>query len=304
MPPVSLVLDHDQWASAFLHERSALHCTLGSTIQAVEHVGSTSIYGVPAKPVLDILIAVSTFESTLDVAMEQLGYEARGEYGIPRRRYFVKGDPRTHHVHIFEASNPEWRAMLHFRNALRGDSELATEYAAAKVRLAELHASNKSSYQAAKDRVVAAMLARIQVPFKVCPVVLRSAEILAFRHPQAGVQLVKGTVEPGEDFRAAALRELAEESGITAATIRVDLGWWPSDVGAPVWSMHLCHVDQPLSESWVHHALEDTGMDFAFFWQHLASEDFAGWHPVHANAVRFVRRNLVYAGLASRNATE
>jgi len=66
---------------------------------------------------------------------------------------------------------------------------------------------------------------------KVCPVVFRDAsmrQILAFEHPRRGVQLVKGGLEPGESVRAAALRELAEESGIADTGVVADLGTWES----------------------------------------------------------------------------
>ena len=133
-------------------------------------------------------------------------------------------------------------------------------------------------------------------PDKVCPVVMRyrdgRAEILAFRHPRAGYQLVKGTIEPGETPAAAALRELAEESGIRGAAIRRELGLWPSDHEGQLWWIALVEPAAPLPETWSHDALDDGGMELVFFWQPLHETPGPGWHPVFERAMAFVRRFL------------
>ncbi|WP_460106655.1 NUDIX domain-containing protein [Pseudomonas sp. S3_E04] len=80
-------------------------------------------------------------------------------------------------------------------------------------------------------------------PNKACPIILSHSHpprILLFRHPLAGVQIVKGTIEAGESARQAALRELNEEAGIDCATVSADLGCWDADHLAQVWSFHLC----------------------------------------------------------------
>jgi GrpB-like predicted nucleotidyltransferase (UPF0157 family) len=128
----------------------------------IEHVGSTSIPGVPAKPILDILIGVDDFEAAMAYVprMESLGYEFRGENGIPRRHYFVKGKPRTHHVHMVERNGELYTITLGFRDALRAAPHLAQEYAERKSVLATQHANDRSAYQAAKDLVVEKLLLR------------------------------------------------------------------------------------------------------------------------------------------------
>jgi 8-oxo-dGTP pyrophosphatase MutT (NUDIX family) len=99
-------------------------------------------------------------------------------------------------------------------------------------------------------------------PNKVCPVVLRKTdhvvEILAFAHPLAGNQLVKGTIEPGESIQDAALRELSEESGIEALINR-DLGVWSSDFDNQVWAFVECAPIRICPDSWTHHAPDDGG---------------------------------------------
>lgn len=133
------------------------------------------------------------------------------------------------------------------------------------------------------------------VPTKSCPVVLRSQgvlEILAFAHPLAGLQLVKGSIEPGESPEAAALRELAEESGIDRARTVRNLGTWHSGYQGQVWSFYLCEVHHRLPERWTHHAADDGGHDFRFFWHPLADPGGEGWHEVFRGALAFIRKAL------------
>lgn len=134
----------------------------------------------------------------------------------------------------------------------------------------------------------------MQRPDKVCPVVLRRAgervEILAFEHPLAGLQLVKGTIEPGEDIETAALRELEEESGIVNASVSRALGVWPSGHQRQVWAFVACVPAQPLPDGWTHDAPDDGGRTFRFFWHPLEEPaDPERWHVVFREAIAFIR---------------
>ncbi len=134
-------------------------------------------------------------------------------------------------------------------------------------------------------------------PNKACPVVSRFTEgglqLLAFEHPLAGLQLVKGSIEPGETVVQAALRELAEESGITVAVPGRSLGLWTSGFQGQVWSFVECIPAAPLAESWIHHAEDDGGHAFRFFWHPLHSPASpAQWHPLFRNALRFLQQAL------------
>lgn len=129
-----------------------------------------------------------------------------------------------------------------------------------------------------------------QRPHKVCPVVLRQRgdhlDILAFEHPLAGCQLVKGTIEPREPVGVAALRELAEESGITTAVVTHDLGLWPSNHQGQLWAFVRCHVDGDLPDTWTHQAPDDGGHTFRFFWHPLdAAAHPDRWHPLFIDAL-------------------
>lgn len=133
---------------------------------------------------------------------------------------------------------------------------------------------------------------------KACPVVLRHStelEILAFRHPLAGLQLVKGTVEAGESTATAAVRELAEEAGLQAGESGC-LGLWHSGFCGQVWAFHECRVPAPLPESWSHFTADDGGHRFEFFWQPLASLPSEQWHPLFQGALGFLRQRLLGEG--------
>lgn len=132
-------------------------------------------------------------------------------------------------------------------------------------------------------------------PNKACPVLVRGGprlELLAFRHPLAGLQLVKGGIEPGEEPAQAALRELAEEAGIDDGRWREDLGTWDSGFAGQVWSFQLCQVNHALPASWTHHTADDGGHAFAFFWHPLDAPPGADWHPLFQGALAWLRARL------------
>jgi 8-oxo-dGTP pyrophosphatase MutT (NUDIX family) len=125
---------------------------------------------------------------------------------------------------------------------------------------------------------------------KACPVVLRrrgGLDILAFRHPLHGLQLVKGTIEPHETPETAAVRELAEEAGILEGRAAAHLAAVPID--ETTWHFVLIFpLDLP--ETWTHHC-EDEGHDFAFFW-HPLDADGGAWHPYSIEALTVIRAAL------------
>jgi 8-oxo-dGTP pyrophosphatase MutT (NUDIX family) len=127
---------------------------------------------------------------------------------------------------------------------------------------------------------------------KACPVVFRDAsmrQILAFEHPAAGVQLVNGGIGPGENARAAALRELEAEAGISEAAIAQDLGTWHSGEPGDIWSLHLCTFSPQLPESWTHRADDDHGHEFKFFWHDVNSTTDEKWPPEYRRALEAIR---------------
>jgi GrpB-like predicted nucleotidyltransferase (UPF0157 family) len=150
------------WPLLFLAERERLCAALGESVQdiQIQHIGSTSIPGMPAKPILDIGVSVTNFEEAVCCIplLEQLGYSYKGENGIPRRHYFVKGDPRTHHLHMLELASEEWKSHLLFRDYLRGNQEIAQAYAELKRQLAMRFAADREAYQTGKESFIKAVL--------------------------------------------------------------------------------------------------------------------------------------------------
>ncbi|MBW9245813.1 MULTISPECIES: NUDIX hydrolase [Pseudomonas] len=137
------------------------------------------------------------------------------------------------------------------------------------------------------------------LPDKACSVILSSTmrpKILLFRHPHAGVQLVKGTIEKGETPARAALRELSEESGISSATIKDDLGCWKSGHHSQIWSFQLLQMAGPLPEQWLHQTTDDHGHIFEFFWASLDHLPYDDCHPVFRRALAFLCEVLKVRG--------
>jgi 8-oxo-dGTP pyrophosphatase MutT (NUDIX family) len=117
-------------------------------------------------------------------------------------------------------------------------------------------------------------------------------EILAFVHPLAGKQIVKGTLEPGESLQAACIRELYEEAGLTATPVR-DLGPWASTDPNQVWGFCLMACSGPLADRWDHYTQDDGGHIFQFFWQSLDEQLDDDWHPLFKGAIGYIRQTCM-----------
>lgn len=132
---------------------------------------------------------------------------------------------------------------------------------------------------------------------KVVPVILRhqvhGLEILAFQHPLAGFQLVKGTVELDEKYDEAAIRELFEESGVIAEPNPKFIGNFKLKSNQQDWYFYLCGVSADLAETWIHHCQDDGGLDFEFFWFPLNQKPNESWHEIFQEALAFLRDKLI-----------
>lgn len=132
---------------------------------------------------------------------------------------------------------------------------------------------------------------------KVVPVILRhqkhGLEILAFRHPLAGIQLVKGTIEQEEKYDEAAIRELFEEAGLIADPNPKFIGDFKLKSNQQDWYFYLCEVSADLAETWIHHCQDDGGLDFEFFWFPLNQKPNESWHESFQEALAFLREKLI-----------
>jgi len=147
----------------FEAEAKLIKQALGDNCVTIHHIGSTSVPGLSAKPIIDMLPVV---RDILEVdratkAMERLGYEAKGEYGIAFRRYFQKGkDVRTHNVHVYEEGDPEIDRYLRFRDWMRSHEDDAKSYAKLKLELAMKFPQDILQYCFGKDAFVASIDAK------------------------------------------------------------------------------------------------------------------------------------------------
>ncbi|RDZ65531.1 hypothetical protein C5B90_03990 [Haloferax sp. Atlit-12N] len=127
-----------------------------------EHVGSTAVPGLAAKPIVDLLVLVSDLNDAGGVAraLEAAGYEERPDDDVPDRRFFVRGPPerRTHYLSLTEVGSDCHREQVAFRDALRADDDLAAEYERRKRRLAAAHSDERSQYTNAKASFVESVL--------------------------------------------------------------------------------------------------------------------------------------------------
>ncbi len=162
--PVVLVPYDRAWPRRFAEERDVIARALGDHAVAIEHIGSTAVPGLLAKPILDILVGIRRLSEApaCIAALEPLGYEYRpdAEAEIPERRYFDKGPPaaRTHHLHMVEFGSPFWMRHLLFRNFLRLHPERAAAYAALKAELAAKYTADRIAYTEAKAPFIEAAI--------------------------------------------------------------------------------------------------------------------------------------------------
>ena len=155
----------DTWPLQFLQVAEQLRATVPVPGAVLEHIGSTSVPGLCAKPVLDILLGVTSLAEIEAVipALGAAGFVYRPEYevAIPDRRYFVRpeGQSVRVHLHAVVLGGLLWQQHLHFRDALREEPLLREQYATLKRGLAITHAADKAAYTEAKAPFIRQVLA-------------------------------------------------------------------------------------------------------------------------------------------------
>lgn len=164
------VVPHDRaWRIIFAHESIAIAHTLGRNTIAVHHIGSTAIPGIYAKPIVDFLVEVREIAivDQFNLAMQTLGYQAMGEFGIEGRRFFRKDTNgiRTHHVHTFETESPQIDRHLNFRDYLIAHPEDAKHYSDLKRDLAKQFPTDIEAYMDGKDAFIKAIDQKAAVYF-------------------------------------------------------------------------------------------------------------------------------------------
>jgi GrpB-like predicted nucleotidyltransferase (UPF0157 family) len=158
---VEVVPHNPSWRSKFEDESQQIALALGENVITIHHIGSTSIPNIYAKPIIDFLVEVHDIAKIdkQSSAMEALGYEVMGEFGIPGRRYFRKENEgmRTHHIHTFEVNSPDIIRHLAFRDYMIAHPEAAQKYSELKRQLAKQYPDDINAYMDGKDSFIKEM---------------------------------------------------------------------------------------------------------------------------------------------------
>jgi GrpB-like predicted nucleotidyltransferase (UPF0157 family) len=160
---VRLVPYEPAWAELYREEEARLRAALGYHVVQIEHVGSTSVPGLHAKPILDIVVAVKNMADAAmcEEAVAPLGYVHTPEHDMPGRLYLVKrteDDKSTHHLNITELGTECWFEHVAFRDYLREHTDAREKYRRLKQDLARRHHEDRPGYLAGKNPFITRIL--------------------------------------------------------------------------------------------------------------------------------------------------
>jgi GrpB-like predicted nucleotidyltransferase (UPF0157 family) len=149
--PVELLPYDPNWPAAFESERTLIAPILGTNAIRIEHMGSTSIPGLPAKPIIDVIVLVDDLDAARSAipALEATGYSFWADNPDKTKLFLVRGLPpaphRTHHLHIYDNPDEVDRHLV-FRDRLRADPELRDGYLTLKIDLAARFRDDREAY--------------------------------------------------------------------------------------------------------------------------------------------------------------
>ncbi len=168
-PPLGLesgvvrLVDYDSaWPELFRLEALRIAAAVAPLTLRLEHVGSTAVPGLVAKPVLDILAGYVPAANlpALIGGLERAGYLHRGNQGIPGREFFRRGEPRAYHLHLTAVGSDFWHDHLDFRELLISNADIRDAYGALKRDLASRYPHDREAYIEAKGPFVREALRR------------------------------------------------------------------------------------------------------------------------------------------------
>ena len=154
--PVHLEKYNPSWTKYFDRERERLMTALELDSKVIEHIGSTAIKNIRAKPIIDIAVGVEIYpppQHLIDRLID-LGYEALGEADVPKRLYFRYRQIRSFNVHIVELNGRHWKSNLAFRDYLIAHPEEAKRYEEIKVKAIQSGSTSLLKYSIAKSAIV------------------------------------------------------------------------------------------------------------------------------------------------------
>ncbi|SET71384.1 GrpB domain, predicted nucleotidyltransferase, UPF0157 family [Oceanobacillus limi] len=154
-PIVNLCAFDPNWEAKFEYEKSRIVHALKDKIISIEHIGSTSINGLEAKPIIDIMVGVKDLNEvpTFFDTLAEVDYEHVPKVEFKDRRFFRKGlwGQGTSHLHVCEFNSDEWLEKILFRDYLRQHPDIAEQYAILKRTLATEHKEDRSTYTKRKE---------------------------------------------------------------------------------------------------------------------------------------------------------
>jgi GrpB-like predicted nucleotidyltransferase (UPF0157 family)/predicted RNA-binding protein associated with RNAse of E/G family len=163
------IVNYDpRWPMLYAREKDRILRAVADKVAAIEHVGSTAVPGLAAKPIIDIMVAVRKLSDVNECIgpLRSIGYEYVPEYEkeLPQRRYFRRGPEgirnRHFHMHVVEHDGDFWKQHLLFRDYLRSHPDAAKQYCGLKRELAAKHASDREAYTEAKTSFIESVLER------------------------------------------------------------------------------------------------------------------------------------------------
>ena len=156
-----------EWKTLFEQEADLLNSIMGAAAYHIEHVGSTAIDGMSAKPIIDLVVVINSLNEAGSwiPTLEAIGYEYRPDQGVPDRLFLAKGphSRRTHHLSLAEATSEFYIEKLLFRDYLRSHREAFEEYLGLKQELASRHSLDRASYTEGKRVFVERIIQLAQV---------------------------------------------------------------------------------------------------------------------------------------------
>jgi GrpB-like predicted nucleotidyltransferase (UPF0157 family) len=167
--PLVIVDYNPRWPFLYEQEKALILGAIGHIIAAIEHVGSTSVPGLGAKPIIDLMIGLHRLEDAVECIprLQALNYRYVPEFeaAIPERRFFRKGpdEARTHHIHMVERSSEFWCEHVLFRDYLRVHPQDAAEYLRLKRELAARFGTDRQGYTDAKAPFIRSLLVKARV---------------------------------------------------------------------------------------------------------------------------------------------
>ena len=170
-----IINDYDpEWVKKYEKEKNEILQAIGEYIIAIEHIGSTAVVGLASKPIIDILIGLSSLEDAKKCIpiLKKMNYEYVPEHEkiLPDRRYFRKQPDgtanRKYHVHMVEINSHFWNRQLLFRDYLRKNPEVLKDYETVKRLLAKKFQNDRHSYTTGKEGFILLILEKAEKELK------------------------------------------------------------------------------------------------------------------------------------------